>query len=61
MRLSNVVHIGLLVCMADALNIFERQTDVCKWSLEPDDCICMNSMNGAISKSYVIILSLFQF
>ncbi|KAI8629617.1 hypothetical protein F5Y19DRAFT_475070 [Xylariaceae sp. FL1651] len=44
----------LLLCMVDALNIFERQAGVCTWSLAPNDCICMNSVNGAISASKVV-------
>ncbi|KAI3322653.1 hypothetical protein HD806DRAFT_110085 [Xylariaceae sp. AK1471] len=50
MRFLHLVNTSLLLSMADALNIFERQTDVCKWALVPDDCICMNSVNGAIMK-----------
>ncbi|KAI1309910.1 hypothetical protein F5Y03DRAFT_347815 [Xylaria venustula] len=49
MKFNYLVQISLLLSLADGLNIFERQTDVCKWSLDPDDCICMNSMIGAIS------------
>lgn len=49
MRVLHLVNASLLLSMGKALNIFERQTDVCKWSLAPDDCICMNSMNGSIS------------
>ncbi|GAW25750.1 hypothetical protein SAMD00023353_1201650 [Rosellinia necatrix] len=50
MRPRYFINATTLLSIAGALNIFERQTDVCKWSLAPDDCICMNSMNGAIMK-----------
>ncbi|KAI0865033.1 hypothetical protein F4860DRAFT_462118 [Xylaria cubensis] len=50
MRAFHLINASLLLSMGTALNIFERQSDVCKWSLEPDDCICMNSMNGSIMK-----------
>lgn len=27
-----------------------RDRDVCKWQLDPDDCICMNSVNGTLMR-----------
>lgn len=33
-----------------AANVFQRATDVCLWRLDGDDCICMNSQNGALLK-----------
>ncbi|KAI1358969.1 hypothetical protein F5Y08DRAFT_320646 [Xylaria arbuscula] len=48
MRFLYLVSAALLSSMIEGLNIFERQAGVCTWSLAPDDCICMNSVNGAI-------------
>ncbi|KAI0505808.1 hypothetical protein F5B22DRAFT_626390 [Xylaria bambusicola] len=50
MRFLYFVSVGLLSSIAEGLNIFERQTDVCRWALDPDDCICMNSVNGSNMK-----------
>ncbi|KAI0020744.1 hypothetical protein F4780DRAFT_344984 [Xylariomycetidae sp. FL0641] len=48
MRVTYTTALCLAFPFVGALNIFERQSDVCKWNLEGDDCICMNSVNGAI-------------
>ncbi|KAI1174454.1 hypothetical protein F4777DRAFT_599600 [Nemania sp. FL0916] len=48
MRSVYLANLSLLLSFAKGLSIFERQSSVCTWSLAPDDCICMNSMNGAI-------------
>ncbi|KAI3338143.1 hypothetical protein F4824DRAFT_86559 [Ustulina deusta] len=47
-RFLYLVGASLLLSAVEGLDIFERQTNVCKWYLEPNDCIGMNSMNGAI-------------
>ncbi|KAI0197649.1 hypothetical protein F4808DRAFT_438245 [Astrocystis sublimbata] len=55
MKVIHLFNAVLLFTMAEGLNIFERQTDVCKWSLAPDDCICMNSMNGSNMKDLTAV------
>lgn len=41
----------LFLCASGlAVNVFQRATDVCSWRLDGDDCICMNSQNGALLK-----------
>lgn len=54
MKFLYLLSAGLLSSITEGLNIFERQASVCTWSLAPDDCICMNSVNGAISKYCIV-------
>ncbi|KAK7914034.1 hypothetical protein PG985_011737 [Apiospora marii] len=52
MKITSVILLSCTSAYAMSLsNLFERDINVCGWHLEGDDCICMNSQNGALLQS----------
>lgn len=49
MKLTSIILLGCTSVYAASLSsLFERDINVCGWHLNGDDCICMNSQNGAL-------------
>ncbi|KAK8121872.1 hypothetical protein PG984_010542 [Apiospora sp. TS-2023a] len=49
MKITSVILLSCTSAYAASFSsLFERDINVCGWHLNGDDCICMNSQNGAL-------------